>query len=133
MPANAAVSAAEVMLWKLVLRALYFAHVAISEALSTWIHTDKRRHRNPSSRWNHRVIRPLCSPAPGARDRRHKRLAVLFRRRFALACPASPMRMPDTDMDGDRGVAKAEPIIQQATTERRSEYGASTAGFARHR
>lgn len=108
--ANPALSAAKVMLRKLVLRALCLARVRQRLARlyrRGFTQTNGVIGIHPRAGAFESFIHPLCSPAPpGPRERRHKRLdhlAVLFRRRFALACPASPMRIPDTDMDGDRG------------------------------
>lgn len=88
-----------------------------------------------SDRWRHGIAPPAgiiesfgVFASFGARDRRHERLddlAVLFRRRPLLACPATPGRIPDADMDGRPGGSKSGPFFQQATVKRRSEYGAS--------
>ncbi|TFB06579.1 hypothetical protein CCMA1212_001010 [Trichoderma ghanense] len=64
--------------------------------------------------------------SPGARERRHERLddpAVLFRRRSALACPASPVRIPDTDMDGDRGGCRSGTISSKPQREAQRIWG----------
>lgn len=84
---------------------------------------------NPSQSWNPRVIPRLPQTSEPAIHLANDcdDPAALFRRRFDLAWPATPGRIPDADMDGRRGFEKrASPASH---SERRSEDGASTAGL----
>lgn len=136
MQANPAVIScrAKVMLWKLGHSASSWAHVTIRELSRRRLHR-RTASWNPSSSWKHRVIHPLCSPAPEpARDVTNDStippfcfVAVLFWRVRRLRCGYRIRTWTATGV-----VAEAEPY-PASHRERRSEYGASTAGFASHR